>query len=90
MPELCKVCGHFEAPVERGVRLCEGCTRMLLFELEHEGRGTARVIDGRHYSDACQICGEYRNRRIVTHPEWGKVCEVDVREAAEVHGLTHL
>ena len=88
MPATCKACRHFDAPSERGVYLCRGCTQLLLKILANPALGLARVIRARSYALACEVCGEHENRRIVNHPEWGRVCEVDVREAADIHRLS--
>ena len=87
MPSPCKACQQFDAPSERGVFLCAECTRTLLQHLANPHLGVAAVKEGSSYADACSLCGEFRGRRIVHHPEWGRICEVDVREAAEVHRL---
>ena len=84
---LCQLCADETAPAERGVLICAGCTRLLLRFLENPHYGVAKVITPNGYGQSCGLCGEYRSRRMIVHPEWGRVCEVDVREAAEIHGL---
>jgi len=83
----CVACEMEEAPTGRGVKLCAGCTRVLLAQLRNASVGEARVIEARSYGQACRLCGEWRDRRILEHPEWGNICEVDVFESAEVHRL---
>lgn len=85
MSSLCRACQHFEAPSERGVYLCQGCTRLLLKQLQNPRLGDARRVRAQSYGQACDLCGEYENRWILAHPEWGRICEVDIREAAELH-----
>ena len=84
---LCKACRHFEAAGNRGIHLCHGCTRILRDNLNKPSVGVARVVEARHYGEACEVCGEYRDRKILDHPEWGRICEVDVREACEFYEL---
>jgi hypothetical protein len=47
----------------------------------------ARMIRARSYAEACELCGEFDDRRILDHREWGRICEVDVYEAAGVHRI---
>ena len=85
MDRTCMTCRQFDAPVERGIRICRGCTRLLRQWLANPETSPARRIDAPTYAHACEVCGEYRDRRILLHPEWGRVCEVDVREASEFY-----
>ncbi len=85
--ELCSACREEPAPTARGVRLCRGCTEVLLRQFEKPLHGDGKVRLARGFAMACRICGEYVNRRVVDHPQWGRICEVDVREAAEIFGM---
>lgn len=87
MSQLCRACRQFEAPIHRGVFLCRDCTRTLMRLLRNPASGMARMIRSSSYAEACDLCGEHENRRILDHPEWGRICEVDVREAAGIHRL---
>ena len=86
-PVYCKACEQSPAPYDRGVYLCRECTRVLVKVLANPSLGFARVLRVKSYGEACDLCGEYQDRRIIDHPEWGRICEVDVKEAAEIHRL---
>ena len=85
--EACAACQSADAPTHRGVALCHGCTLVLLRQLQHPRTGMAKVVRSRSYARACKICGEYADRRLLEHPEWGTICEIDVQEAAELHRI---
>jgi hypothetical protein len=87
MSTPCKACRGVPAPTGRGVLLCRGCAWLLLRSLEKPAASAARVVRAASYGSGCDLCGEWRDRRIVDHPEWGRICEVDIREAAEYWSL---
>ena len=87
MSQLCAACEVEDAPTERGVLLCRGCTRVLLAQLRNPSVGEARVLRAASYAQCCGLCGEWADRIILEHPRWGNVCDVDITAAAELHGV---
>ena len=87
MSDYCVACEIEDAPTERGVLLCAGCTRVLLAQLRNPTVGEARVLRATSYAQRCGLCGEWSGLIMLEHPRWGNVCEVDINAAAEIHRL---